>query len=191
MNRGFSFHETELAGLIQITAFNADDARGSFTKDYSQDIFQANGIQYNLAETFYSTSHKGVIRGLHFQRVKEQPKLVRCISGHIWDVAVDLRRGSQTFKHWKSFELTDRNCIEVLIPIGFAHGFLALEESIVSYKCAETFNGEYDDGIIWSDSNLAVAWPLNRLGGVEKVILSGKDQRLQSFSEFEARYGSL
>lgn len=186
-----SFHETEISGLIEIAPFNVDDDRGRFTKDYSKEIFQANGVEYELAEVFYSTSHKGVIRGLHFQRVKQQPKLVRCIWGRIWDVALDLRRDSPTFKQWKSFELTRENCREILIPAGFAHGFLALEESIVSYKCAEGFCGEYDDGVIWNDPDLAVAWPLEEVGGIQKILLSGKDKRLQSFAEFEVRYGAF
>lgn len=191
MNQGFSFHKTELPGLIQIASFNMDDPRGCFTKDYSKEIFQSNGIQYDLAEVFYSTSCKGVIRGLHFQRVMGQPKLIRCISGHIWDVAVDLRRNSPTFKHWKSFELTGQNCLEILIPIGFAHGFLALEESVVSYKCAEKFYGEYDDGILWDDPGIGVKWPLELVGGRGKVILSDKDRKLQSFRQFMDIYGGF
>ena len=187
MNQKFSFHETEFPGLIEITSFNMEDFRGCFTKDYSKEIFQSNGIPYRLAEVFYSSSHKGVIRGLHFQRIKAQPKLVRCICGHIWDVAVDLRKDSPTYKKWKCFELTGQNCVEVLIPAGFAHGFLALEESIVSYKCAEIFYGEYDDGIIWNDPDLAVAWPIERIGDVGSIILSDKDNRLRSFAEFETQ----
>lgn len=92
----FNFSETKIAGLIEVTPFNADDIRGKFTKDYSKEVFEQNGIKHDLAEVFYTTSHKGVIRALHFQREQEQPKLVRCIHGHVYDVVVDLRQDSPT-----------------------------------------------------------------------------------------------
>ena len=92
MIQPFEFQETDIKGLIEVTPFNADDIRGCFTKDYSKEVFEANGIRHDLMEVFYTTSHKGVIRALHFQRVKQQPKLVRCIAGHVYDVVVDLRK---------------------------------------------------------------------------------------------------
>ena len=184
MIQKFEFRETKISGLIQVTPFNADDIRGCFTKDYSQEVFEANGISHDLKEVFYTTSHKGVIRALHFQREKQQPKLVRCIYGHVWDVVVDLRKDSPTFKKWLSFDLTRRNQKEVLVPSGCAHGYLVLEDSIVSYKCGEKFYGEYDDGILWDDSDIGVEWPLELVGGREKVILADKDKNLQSFQEF-------
>ena len=147
MIQKFEFREAEIKGLFEITPFNADDIRGCFTKDYSREIFEQNGIEHEIAEVFYSTSKKGVIRGLHFQRVKEQAKLVRCISGHIFDVVVDLRAGSPTFKKWLGFELNEENCKEVLVPVGCAHGFLALNLATVSYKCSECFCAEGDDGM--------------------------------------------
>lgn len=187
----FSFKETEIKGLIEVTPFNADDVRGCFTKDYSKEMFAANGIDYNLAEVFYTTSHKGVIRALHFQRVMQQPKLVRCIYGHVYDVVVDLRKDSPTFKKWLAFDLTGENKKEILVPAGCAHGYLVLKHSIVSYKCAEKFYGEYDDGILWNDEDIAVKWPLELIGGEEKVILADKDKNLQSFKEFMNKYGGF
>ena len=187
----FSFKETEIKGLIEVTPFNADDVRGCFTKDYSKEMFAANGIDYNLAEVFYTTSHKGVIRALHFQRVMQQPKLVRCIYGHVYDVVVDLRKDSPTFKKWLAFDLTGDNKKEILVPAGCAHGYLVLEHSIVSYKCAEKFYGEYDDGILWNDEDIAVKWPLELIGGEEKVILADKDKNLQSFKKFMDKYGGF
>lgn len=187
MNQSFAFTGTEIPGLIEITPFNADDVRGCFTKDYSREVFEANGIHHDLAEVFYTTSHKGVIRALHFQRVKQQPKLVRCIWGHVWDVAVDLRKDSPTFKRWKSFDLTGENRREVLIPAGCAHGYLVLTDSVVSYKCAEKFYGEYDDGILWDDPNIGVEWPLALVGGRDHVILADKDKMLPSFVQFMER----
>ena len=89
MIQKFEFKKTEIEGLIEVTPFNADDIRGCFTKDYSKEVFEQNGIHHDLQEVFYTTSYKGVIRALHFQRVKQQPKLVRCIYGHVYDVVVD------------------------------------------------------------------------------------------------------
>ena len=145
----FAFNKTEIEGLIEVTPFNAQDIRGEFIKDYSKEVFEQNGIEYNLAEVFYTVSYKGVIRAIHFQREKQQPKLVRCISGHVYDVVVDLRKESPTFKKWLSFDLTGENKKELLIPAGCGHGYLVIEPSIVSYKCAEKFYSEYDDGILW------------------------------------------
>lgn len=191
MIQKFEFKETEIQGLIEIIPFNADDIRGCFTKDYSKEVFAQNGIEYDLQEVFYTTSYKGVIRALHFQRVKQQPKLVRCIHGHVYDVVVDLRKESPTYKKWLAFDLIGEKHNEILVPVGCAHGYLVLEDSIVSYKCAEKFYGEYDDGVMWNDSDLAVEWPLEKIGGIENLILADKDKNLQSFSEFEKRYGGF
>lgn len=191
MNRKFEFRSTEIEGLVEVTPFNADDIRGCFTKDYSREVFEANGIDHNLAEVFYTTSHKGVIRALHFQRVVQQPKLVRCIWGHVWDVVVDLRKDSATFKKWLAFDLVGKEHNEILVPAGCAHGYLVLEDSIVSYKCSEKFYGEYDDGILWDDPDIGVAWPLDCIGGREKIILAEKDKNLQSFKQFMEKYGGF
>lgn len=191
MIKKFAFNETEIEGLIEVTPFNAEDIRGCFTKDYSKEVFEQNNIKYDLAEIFYTTSHKGVIRALHFQRVKQQPKLVRCIYGHVFDVVVDLRKDSKTFKKWLSFDLTGDNKKEILIPAGCAHGYLVLEHSIVSYKCAEKFYGEYDDGILWDDADINVKWPLELVGGEKNIILADKDKNLQSFAEFMSKYGGF
>lgn len=187
----FAFKPTAIEGVIEVTPFNAEDVRGCFTKDYSREVFEANGIKHDLQEVFYTTSHKGVIRALHFQRERQQPKLVRCIHGHVWDVVVDLRKDSPTFKQWLAFDLKGEEHNEVLIPAGCAHGYLVLEESIVSYKCSEKFYGEYDDGIRWNDPEIAVAWPLDKIGGADKVILADKDKNLQSLAEFMAKYGGF
>ncbi len=187
----FAFENTEIEGLIKVTPFNADDVRGCFTKDYSKEVFEQNGIRHDLAEVFYTTSHKGVIRALHFQREKQQPKLVRCICGHVYDVVVDLRKDSPTFKKWLGFDLIGDEHNEILVPAGCAHGYLVLEKSIVSYKCAEKFYGEYDDGIMWNDPDIAVEWPLDKVGGMDAVILAEKDKNLQTFREFMETYGGF
>lgn len=191
MIQKFEFEKTEIEGLVKVTPFNADDIRGCFTKDYSKEVFEQNGIDYSLQEVFYTTSYKGVIRALHFQRVMQQPKLVRCITGHVYDVVVDLRRDSQTFKKWLGFDLVGEKHNEILVPAGCAHGYLVLEDSIVSYKCAEKFYGEYDDGIMWNDPDINVEWPLDRIGGLEKMIIADKDKNLQTFKEFMETYGGF
>ena len=187
----FKFEHTEIEGLIRVSPFVADDVRGFFIKDYSKEVFENNGIEHELKEVFYTVSHKGVIRALHFQREKQQPKLVRCVSGHVYDVVVDLRKDSQTFKKWLGFDLSSDNKQEILVPAGCAHGYLVLEESIVSYKCAEKFYGEFDDGVMWNDKDLDVKWPLHLVGGAENVILADKDKNLQTFAAFMSKYGGF
>ncbi|MBO6293077.1 MAG: dTDP-4-dehydrorhamnose 3,5-epimerase [Selenomonas sp.] len=191
MIQKFEFKETAIKGLIEVTPFNADDVRGCFTKDYSKEVFEANGIKHDLQEVFYTTSHKGVIRALHFQREKQQPKLVRCISGHVYDVVVDMREKSSTFKQWLGFDLIGEKHNEILVPAGCAHGYLVLEPSIVSYKCSEKFYGEFDGGIKWDDPDINVEWPLDKIGGRENMILADKDKELPTFKEFVEQYGAF
>lgn len=185
----FKFTEHELKGLYEINPFYATDERGGFIKDYSKETFFANGIDHDLKEIFYTISHKGVIRALHFQREKHQAKLVRCISGHVYDVVVDLRKDSPTFKQWKGFDLTGENRTSLLVPEGFGHGYVVLEDSVVSYQCAEKFYGEYDDGIQWNDPELGIHWPLDKIGGEPHLIISEKDKMLLSFQDFGEKYG--
>lgn len=187
-NKKWNFKETDLLGVFEIEPFCSYDNRGYFLKDYTHEIFLQNNINYDLKETFYSFSKKNVIRGLHFQREKQMPKLVRCLSGKIFDVVCDLRKNSKTFGQWKAFILSEKNMKELLIPGGFAHGFLALENSLVSYKCAEVFSAEYDDGIIWNDPDIKIDWniPENT-----EIIISDKDKSLQSFRVFKEKYKSL
>ena len=116
---------------------------------------------------------------------------MRCIWGPVWDVVVDLRKDSHTFRKWQAFDLIGEKHNEILVPAGCAHGYLVLEDSIVSYKCAEKFYGEYDDGVIWNDPDLAVAWPLEKIGGERNLIIAPKDQNLQTFLEFMKRYGGF
>lgn len=191
MIQKFEFRETEIEGLLEIAPFNADDIRGCFTKDYSREIFKQNGITHELAEIFYTTSHKGVIRALHFQRERQQAKLVRCITGHVYDVVVDLRPESPTFKKWLSFDLIGEKHNEILVPGGCAHGYLVLEDSIVAYKCAEKFYPEFDGGIVWNDPDIAIDWRLERIGGEQNLIIADKDRNMPGFAEFIGKYGGL
>ena len=180
----FNFEELSLAGAYKIQPFFASDERGGFIKDYNIDTFKDNGITHNLKEVFYTISHKGVIRAIHFQLGHQQPKLVRCVSGRVYDVIVDLRYKSPTFGKWLGFELSGANRTELLVPSRFGHGYLVLEESIVSYKCAEVFYGAGDSGIMYNDPDIAIDWPFSEIGGEQNLIISEKDKKLMSFKQY-------
>ena len=180
----FHFEALPLNGAYLIKPFYASDERGALIKDYNVDTFRANGIEHELKEVFYTVSHRGVIRAQHFQRVKEQAKLVRCINGHVYDVIIDLRKDSPTFGQWLGFDLTGENRLSLYIPEGFGHGYLVIEDSVVCYQCGEVFYGEYDSGIKWDDPDMGISWPLERIGGAENLIISEKDKNLQSFNQF-------
>ena len=187
----WNFERLPMEGAYVITPFYADDIRGGFLKDYSKETFEKNGINYDLKEVFYTISHKGVVRAMHFQRVKQQAKLVRCVSGEVYDVIIDLRKNSPTFKMWKGFYLSGENKKELLVPEGFGHGYLVLKESIVSYKCAEKFYGEYDSGIKYDDPDMGIEWPFEKIDGKSNVILAEKDKKLQSFKSFLKDYDNF
>ena len=180
----FQFQELELKGAYLIKPFYSTDVRGGFIKDYNIDTFRANGIDHELKEVFYTVSRKGVIRAQHFQRVREQAKLVRCISGHVYDVITDLGKESPAFGKWLGFDLTGENRRCLYVPERFGHGYLVIEDSVVSYQCGEVFYGEYDSGIKWDDPDMGIQWPLEKIGGVDNLILSEKDKNLQSFADF-------
>ena len=182
----FCFEELDLKGAYKIQPFYATDERGGFIKDYNDEIFQTNGIDHKLKEVFYTISKKGVIRAIHFQLAKQQAKLVRCVSGHIYDVIVDLRPHSITFGQWRGFDLTSENQQELFVPQFFGHGYLVLEDSVVSYKCGEVFYSEGDSGIMFDDPEIGIDWPLERIGGRENLIISQKDQQLMSFEAYKA-----
>lgn len=188
MIQRFSFEELDLKGAYLIKPFVAHDDRGNFIKDYSEEVFKENGLEHKLKEVFYTNSEKGVIRAIHFQRVKEQAKLVRCLTGKIYDVIVDLRKTSPTYGKWRGFYLSGETKDSLYIPEHFGHGYLVIEPSIVAYKCSEKFYGEFDDGIQWNDSDLSIDWPLDLVGN--ETILSEKDRNLQSFSEYHEKYNS-
>lgn len=187
MVRKFEFKEISLKGAYKIQPFYATDERGGFVKDYNIDMFKANGIEHELKEVFYTISRKGVIRATHLQLMKPQAKLVRCISGHVYDVIVDLRPDSPTFGKWMGFDLTGENQVELYIPQYFGHGYLVLEDSVVSYKCGEVFYGEGDSGIMYNDPDINIQWPFEKIGGIENLIISEKDTQLMSFGDYQKK----
>ena len=185
MVQKFDFQELELEGAYLIKPFYATDNRGGFIKDYNIDVFESYGIKHDLKEVFYTISKRGVIRATHFQLNKQQAKLVRCISGHVYDVIVDLRPDSSTFGKWKGFHLTGENMHSLYVPEFFGHGYLVIEDSVVSYKCNEVFSVENDSGIMYNDPEIAIEWPTNLIGGNDKMIISEKDIKLMSFKDYK------
>ncbi len=187
MTRKFEFQEMELKGAYIIKPFYATDERGGLIKDYNIDIFKDEGIEYELRETFYTISKRGVIRAIHFQLKKPQPKLMRCISGRVWYVIVDLRPESETFGKHISMFLDGEDPVSILCPAGFGQGYLVLEDSIMSYKAAEVFFGPGDTGIMYDDPSIGIDWPFDLIGGKEKMIISDKDLKLMSMAEYRER----
>jgi dTDP-4-dehydrorhamnose 3,5-epimerase len=161
------------------------DSRGWFAEVFNASSFAAAQLPHSFVQDNQSFSTKGVLRGLHYQVVKPQGKLVRVLSGHIWDVAVDLRRNSPQFGRWAGFHLkprTDDGDLEMLwIPEGFGHGFLVLSESAeVLYKTTNPYYPEGERSIVWNDPTLKIDWPLHSLDGAQLQV-SAKDAEGSSF----------
>ena len=163
------------------------DDRGWFTETYNSAKYAALGVTVAFKQDNHSLSRSPwVLRGLHFQTPpKGQDKLVRCVRGRIWDVAVDLRRGSPTFGQWVAAELSADNGRQLFVPVGFAHAFLTLEPDCeVEYKVSELYAPDCDGGIRWSDPSIGVAWPLDGA----TPVLSDKDQNLPLLAQFDSPF---
>ena len=184
MVQKFEFEEMDLKGAYIIKPFCATDERGSLIKDYNIDTYKSFGIDYELKETFYTFSKRCVIRAIHFQLERPQPKLMRCISGRVFYVIVDLRPESPTYGQYRHMELWGENPICVLCPAGFGQGYLALEDSVMSYKAADVFYGPGDAGIMYDDADIGIKWPLECIGGRQNLVISEKDLGLMSFREY-------
>lgn len=177
----FIFQPARLKGLCLVSPFYTQDDRGYFLKRFERDLFYSHGIDMQVQESIESRSKKGVLRGLHFQTKAPQAKLISCLEGHIFDVAVDLRHDSQTFGQWEGFYLKAEEQRSFYIPAGFAHGFLVLSETArVSYQCDRPYLAVADTGIIWNDADVKIDWPLSLVG---EVSLSPKDQKLPTLQE--------
>lgn len=188
MNQKFEFKELYLKGAYIIKPFYAADKRGGLIKDYNVDIFKTNGVDYELKETFYTVSKKNVIRAIHFQLIKPQPKLMRCISGRVYYVMVDLRPVSETYGQWLHFDLNGDEVTSILVPAGFGQGYLVLEEAVMSYKASEIFYGPGDTGIMYDDPDIGIKWPFDLIGGKENIIISEKDLELMSLKDYEKSF---
>lgn len=158
------------------------DSRGFFYESFNHRSFEETiGKKKTFCQDNHSLSHKGVLRGLHFQvKPKEQGKLVRCINGSVFDMIVDLRKDSPTYKQWEGFDLSSANRRQLWIPEGCAHGFIALEDNTeFVYKTTEYYSPSDERCIIWNDSTLNISWPMHDL------IISDKDNKGISFCEWE------
>ena len=165
--------ETTLDGPILIAPASFGDERGFFAETYRRSDFVALGIPEEMVQDNHSRSRHGVVRGLHFQVGRGAGKLVRCARGTIWDVAVDLRRGSPAYGRWEGFELSDENLRMLYVPPGFAHGFCVLSDvADVLYKQDAYYAGATERGIRFDDPDVAVAWPLP----VEELVPSQRDR---------------
>ncbi len=188
MKQEFSIEETEFEGLKIIHPFIAYDERGFFMKTYEKDFFAEHGIVLNNYEDMTTCSKKGVIRGLHFQLQSPQDKYITVSVGKIYDVVVDLRKGSKTFGKWKGIELSEENKLGFYIPRGFAHGFQALSDIVkFHYRCGEKYIPEADTGIRWDDAEIGVDWKNTETS----PILSERDKHLMTFREFCEKYEGL
>lgn len=169
----FKFSRLEM-GVILVDPDVFADERGFFMETYKESDFKRAGIDSTFSQDNHSFSKKGVIRGLHFQRAPmSQGKLVRVISGRVWDVAVDVRMDSPTFRKCLSIELSSENNRMLYIPAGFAHGFLALSDDVhLMYKCTMEYDPRFDAGVRWDDPDIGISWPIS------KPIVSKKDTNL-------------
>ena len=180
----FLFTKTKIEGVFIIDVKTYGDKRGYFMETYKQEDFFAAGLNYIFVQDNQSSSYKGVLRGLHFQKKFPQAKLVRVLKGEVFDVAVDLRANSETYGQWVGVLLSEENHRQFMIPRGFAHGFLVISEMAeFAYKCDEKYHPEDEGGIIWNDPDIAIEWPK-----VNEVILSEKDRRNPSLSECKIKF---
>lgn len=178
--------ETGIKDLIVIEPTVFGDNRGFFMESYSKKDFSEIGMDVEFVQDNHSKSKKGVLRGLHFQTQHVQGKLVRVTAGVVLDVAVDLRKDSPTFGKHYLVELSADNKKMFYIPPGFAHGFLTLEDNTeFQYKCTDYYAPEFDSGVLWNDSNIAIDWDFEKYGlSAEAILLSDKDKKQQTLQEF-------
>ena len=168
----FKFNMTDIEGVYVVEPTVFGDERGYFMETYSAEEFKEAGLDYNFVQDNQSSSRKGVLRGLHFQKEHPQAKLVRVISGEVFDVAVDLRANSDTYGKWVGVLLSDKNKKQLMIPRGFAHGFLVVSDTAeFVYKCDDVYHPEDEGGVMYD--SCGIEWP--EIDG--EIILSDKDMK--------------
>ena len=170
--------ETSLAGVYELRPDVFEDARGFFMETYHWEKFKALGITDNFVQDNHSRSSKGTLRGLHYQLHHAQAKLCRVVEGEALDVAVDICVGSPTFGKWASVKLSAQSHNLIYVPPGFAHGFLALTDTVqFLYKCSDFYDRDDEHGIVWNDPDLNIAW------GIAAPLVSEKDAKFRKLSE--------
>jgi len=181
----FEFEKLEIPEVILVKPKVFKDSRGFFLETYKESDFVKAGITRKFVQDNHSMSVKGVLRGLHYQKKPAvQGKLVRCVRGAIFDVAIDIRKGSPTFGKWVGVILSEENHFMLWIPPGFAHGFLTLSDRAeVLYKVSDSeYSPAHDAGIIWNDPDISIKWPLE---DIKEVILSEKDSKLPRLKDLK------
>lgn len=180
----FTFQETKIKDVYIIDVKSYGDNRGYFMETYKESDFKAAGLDYTFVQDNQSSSRKGVLRGLHFQKAHPQAKLVRVLSGEVFDVAVDLRRDSETYGQWVGVLLSGENHRQFMIPRGFAHGFVVVSDyAEFAYKCDELYHPEDEGGIMWNDPDIGVEWP-----EVGEIILSEKDKKHMPLAQANIKF---
>lgn len=185
----FNFIPTEIPDLYEITPTVFGDDRGYFMETYNDEfsflLRHIDGSAATFVQDNESKSRRGVLRGLHMQFSHPQAKLVRVINGEVWDVAVDVRRGSPTFGRWHGVLLSAENKKQFFVPEGFLHGFVVLSESATFvYKCTRLYEPTDEYGVVWNDPTIGIEWP------TDEVLLSEKDRHNHSFGELVEKLGS-
>ncbi len=174
--------KTFLKDLLLLEVDCYDDERGYFLETWQKESYLKLGIREEFVQDNLSYSKYGVLRGLHYQKPYGQGKLVYVIEGEVYDVAVDIRKGSPTFGHWEGYFLSGTNSLQMYIPSGFAHGFcVTSEKAIFAYKCNNYYNNESEKGLIWNDATLGIKWP------VKEPILSEKDLKLPRLKDLKTK----
>jgi dTDP-4-dehydrorhamnose 3,5-epimerase len=175
--------ETEIPDLVLLEATAHGDERGFLLESFREDLWAEHGVAGPFVQENHSRSAKGILRGLHFQTSPGQAKLVRCVRGAIWDVAVDMRRDSPTYKRWEGIELSDENHRQLFVPVGFGHGFCVLSDlADVAYKLTSVYDPETEAGIRWDDPDIGVEWP------VKDPQLSERDETAPLLSEVASTF---
>ncbi|MDE1817910.1 MAG: dTDP-4-dehydrorhamnose 3,5-epimerase [Thaumarchaeota archaeon] len=180
----FKFKRLEISDIMLVEAQAFSDERGFFLEGFKESVFSTNGVKSKFVQDNYSHSIKGVLRGLHYQKdPKAQAKLVIVTRGEIFDVAVDIRKGSPTYGKWIAQILSDQNHKLLYVPEGFAHGFCVLSDTAdVLYKVSSEYSPEHERGILWNDPNMSIKWPL------DKPIIIQKDLQLPTLQNADNNF---
>ena len=182
----FQFTKTGIEGLVVVEPKVFGDNRGYFMETYNYNDFKAAGLDMVFVQDNQSKSNKGVLRGLHFQKKNPQGKLVRVVSGEVYDVAVDLRKGSDTYGKWYGVLLSAENKKQFYVPEGFAHGFVVMSETAeFVYKCTRFYDPSDEGGLMWNDPEIGIDWPVPENA---ELLLSEKDQHHQPLKDFESPF---
>ena len=185
----FKFEKTDIDGVLIITPHMYPDKRGIYIKHYEKNIFAENGIICEFTESSDLYSKKGALRGLHYQTINSQAKLIHAIRGKMFDVALDLRPNSKTFGKYHTEIIDAETHKMVYIPEGFAHGFISLtQDTIFFYQCSGKYIPEACGGILWNDPDLNIPWPLEQ-HGINEVIATEKDKNWPTLKEYKVKMG--